>query len=198
MELIVLILLLITSVTGLAFVIERSLALRAHRVIPPEVESAVESCQKREDVPMLKSACEKHPSPLSRLLLVATEHLDWPKAENVDAVQTQARHELIRLERGLVVLEVIVGVAPLLGLVGTIVGMMSAFSGLGATGLNDISKLAADIGTILKATLWGLLLAIPALIAWSYFTKKVEELGVQMERLCEGFVRRQYREEKKD
>ena len=197
MELIVLILLLITSVTGLAFVIERGLALRSHRVIPPEVESAVESCQKREDVPMLKSVCEKHPSALSRLLLVATEHLDWPKSENVDAVQTQARHELIRLERGLVVLEVIVGVAPLLGLVGTIVGMMSAFGGLGQTGLNDIAKLAADIGTILKATLWGLLLAIPALIAWSYFTKKVEELGVQMERLCEGFVRRQYREEKK-
>jgi biopolymer transport protein ExbB len=197
MELIVLILLLITSVTGLAFVIERGLALRSRLVIPPEVESAVESCRKRDDIPMLKRMCEQHPSPLSRLLLVATEHLDWPKTENVDAVQTQARHELIRLERGLVVLEVIVGVAPLLGLVGTIVGMMSAFSGLGQTGLNDIAKLAADIGTILKATLWGLLLAIPALIAWSYFTKKVEELGVEMERLCEGFVRRQYREERK-
>ena len=197
MELIVLILLLITSVTGLAFVIERGLALRSRLVIPPEVESAVESCIKREDVPMLKRVCEQHPSPLRRLLLVAADHLEWPKSENIEAVQTQARHELIRLERGLVVLEVIVGVAPLLGLVGTIVGMMDAFSGLGATGLNEIAKLASAIGTILQATLWGLLLAIPALIAWSYFTKKVEELGVAMERLCEGFVRRQYREERK-
>ena len=92
-------------------------------------------------------------------------------------------------------LEVIVGIAPLLGLVGTIVGMMTAFSDLGQTGMNDVAKLAAAIGTILNATLFGLLIAIPALVAWSYFNRKVEELGVEMERLCEEFVRRQYREE---
>jgi len=197
MEVLVYILLFVTSITGLCFIIERGWMLRWHKVIPPEVESAVESCKDRANVPMLRSICEKNASPLSRLLIVAADHLDQPKADNADAVQTQARHEIVQLERGLVVLEIIVGIAPLIGLVGTIAGMMSAFSELGHTGLNDVAKLAGGIGLILKATLFGLLIAIPALIAWSYFNKKVEVLAVEMERLCEGFVRRQYRDEKK-
>lgn len=197
MEFLVYILLFATSITGLCFIIERAWMLRWQKVVPPQVETAAESCKNKGDVPMLRRACEQTPSPLSRLLLVAADHLDQPKADNADAVQTQARHEIVQLERGLVVLEIIVGIAPLIGLVGTIAGMMSAFSELGQTGLNDVSKLAGGIGLILKATLFGLLIAIPALIAWSYFNKKVEVLAVEMERLCEGFVRRQYREEKK-
>ena len=102
-----------------------------------------------EDVPLLRQVCEQKPSPLGRLLLVATEHLDWPKEENEAALQTRARHEIVRLERGLVVLEVIVGIAPLLGLVGTIAGMMTLFGGIGQTGLTDADKLAAGIALIL-------------------------------------------------
>jgi biopolymer transport protein ExbB len=194
MEFLVYTLLFATSITGLGFIIERGLALRWRKVVPPEVEASLESCQGPEDLPMLRRVCDQHAAPISRLLRVAADHLAQPKADTVDAVQTQARHEIVRLERGLVVLEIIVGIAPLIGLVGTIAGMMSAFSDLGQTGLNDVSKLAGSIGLILRATLFGLLIAIPALISWSYFNKKVEVLGIEMERLCEGFVRRQYRE----
>jgi biopolymer transport protein ExbB len=197
MEIIVYILLGLTSLVGLAFVIERGITLQWRKVVPPELETAVQACQSPEDVVTLRRVCEQRPSPLGRLLLQAAEHLDWPKAENVDALQTRARHEIVRLERGLVVLEIIVGIAPLLGLVGTILGMMGAFANVNQTGLNDGSKLAQDISLILRATLWGLLIAIPALIAWSYFTKKIEMFAVEMETLCDQFVRRLYREEKK-
>jgi biopolymer transport protein ExbB len=146
---------------------------------------------------MLKRVCEQNNSPLSRLLLLAVNRLNWPKEENADALQTRARHEIVKLERGLVVLEIIVGIAPLLGLVGTILGMMTTFADVGQAGLNDASKLAQGISLILRATLIGLLIAIPALIFWSYYTKKVEMLAVEMETLCDEFVRRQYREEKK-
>ena len=195
MELIVYLLLIITSVVGLTFVIERAIALRWRRVVPPEIEAAVESCQSPGDVPMLRRVCQQHKSPMSRLLLVAAEHLDWPKAEAVDALQTTARREISRLERGLVVLEIIVGIAPLLGLVGTILGMMSVFGDVGQAGLTDAAKLAQGISLILRATLFGLLIAIPALIFWSYYTKKVETIAVEMETVCDEFVRRQYREE---
>lgn len=195
MEIFVYILLFITSIVGVGFIIERGLALRWQKVIPPEVETAVDSCQGPQDVAMLKRVCQQTNSAISRLLLTAAEHLDQPKADNADAVQTRARHEIMRLERGLVVMEIIVGIAPLLGLVGTIVGMMDVFSNLGETGLQDAAKLAAGISLILRATLLGLLIAIPALIAWSYFNRKVESLSVEMERMCEEFVRRQYRED---
>ena len=194
METFIYVLLIATSVIGLTFIITLGLTLRWQKVLPREIESAVGACRSPEDVPMLRRTCDQHNAPLSRLLALAADHLDWPKADNVDAVQTQARHEIVRLERGLVVLEIIVGVAPLLGLVGTIVGMMSVFGDLGQTGLNDAAKLAQGIAYILRATLIGLLIAIPALVFWSYYTKKVETLAVEMEALCEEFIRRQYRE----
>src|SRR5689334_12242819 len=98
MELIVYVLLMLTSTVGLAFVIERGIALRWRRVVPPEVEAAVQSCQAPEDVPMLRRVCQQHNSVMSRLLLLAAEHLEWPKAETVDAIQTRARHEIAKLE----------------------------------------------------------------------------------------------------
>lgn len=192
MEPLVYTLLIATSIVGLTFIIERAFALRWRKVLPPEVEAAVQSCRTRQDVPMLRRVCEKHPSPLSRLLLVAADHLDWPKADNEDTLQTQARREIVKLERGLVVLEVIVGIAPLLGLVGTIAGMMALFRNIGQTGLGDAMQLARGISLILNATLIGLLIAIPSLIFWSYYTKKVEMLTVELETLCAEFIRRQY------
>jgi biopolymer transport protein ExbB len=194
MELFIYGLLIATSVVGVTFMVERGIALRWNKVIPAQVAAAVESCQTPADVPMLRRVCEQHNSPLSRLLLLATDHLNWPKAENVDALQTRARHEIVRLERGLVVLEIIVGIAPLLGLVGTIVGMMAVFADVGQAGLSDAGKLAQGIALILRATLVGLLIAIPSLTFWSYYTKKIEILAVEMETLCEELIRRQYRE----
>lgn len=197
LDLIVYIMLGVTSVTGLAFIVERGWALRWRRVAPPELEVAVESCRGREDVPVLQRICEKYKAPLSRLLQEAISRLHLPREENVDALQTRARREIVKLERGLVILEIIVGIAPLLGLVGTIVGMMTLFGNIGKEGLNDAARLAHGISLILTATLAGLLIAIPSLIAWSYYTKKVETLAVEMETVCDEFLRRQYAENRK-
>jgi biopolymer transport protein ExbB len=191
MEIIVYGLLGLTSIVGLAVIVERAWMLRWNKVVPPEIAAALAACKTAGHLPVLRQVCEKKPSPLGRLVLLATGHLDWPKDENVGALQTAARHEIIRLERGLVLLEVIVGIAPLLGLVGTITGMITLFGNIGAE-LNDASRLAEGIALILNATLIGLLIAIPALVAWNYYTKKVEILAVEMEALCDEFIRRQY------
>ena len=188
-------LLILTSVVGLTFVIERGIALRWRKVVPPEIEAAVESCQSPADVAMVRQICLEHDSAMGRLLMEAVDHLKWPRAENVDALQTRARHEIAGLERGLVVLEIIVGIAPLLGLVGTIAGMMTLFGDIGQTGLTEASRLAQGIALILNATLMGLLIAIPSLIFWSYYSKKVESIAIEMETLCDEFIRRQYRRE---
>jgi biopolymer transport protein ExbB len=190
------ILLGLTSIIGLAFIIERGITLRWNKVVPREIAGALEMCRSSDDLKKLRRVCEQKPSPLGRLIMLASDRLDWPKADNVETLQTAARNEVARLERGLVVLEVIVGIAPLLGLVGTIVGMMTVFSDVGQVGLTDAAKLATGIALILRATLIGLLIAIPALIAWSYFSKKVEVLAIEMETLCEDFIRRQYAEKK--
>jgi biopolymer transport protein ExbB len=192
MDALIYVLLGLTSIVGLTFIVERSLALRWNKVVPQPIATALEACETQDDVETLRVLCHQRPSALGRLLLQATDRLNWSESDNVAALQTAARHEIVRLERGLVVLEIIVGIAPLLGLVGTIAGMMTVFSDVGQTGLNDAAKLAAGIALILRATLIGLLIAIPSLIAWSYFSKKVEVLAVEMEGLCDSFIRRQY------
>jgi biopolymer transport protein ExbB len=191
------IIMLLTSVVGLTFIVERGLALRCAKVIPPAVADGAAACHKSAHRAVLRQLCEQHPSPLARLMLTAEEHLDMPREENEAALQTRARQEAIGLERGLVVLEIVVGIAPLMGLVGTIYGMMTLFGSLSESGLSDNSVLAHGISLILRFTMMGLLIAIPSLIAWSYYSKKVETLMVEMEGLCDEFIRRQCREQAK-
>lgn len=186
--------LLVCSVVAVTFIIERGLALRWQKVIPPEVEEAISRCRSTKDGRTVARVAEANPSPLSRLLLVAHEHLDWPKPENVDSVETRARHEVMKLERGLVVLEIVVGIAPLTGLVGTLHGLITLFANLGSVGVSDNAALAKGISIALNTTLMGLIVAIPALIAWSYYNKRVENLAVEMESLCDEFLRSQYSE----
>jgi biopolymer transport protein ExbB len=88
-----------------------------------------------------------------------------------------------------------VGIAPLMGLVGTIFGLILLFGAMDQGAAQDTSKFSAGISTALYATLIGLLIAIPALIAWSYYSRKVESFAVRMEAICDEFLRKHYRTE---
>ena len=125
MELLFKIIMLLTSVIGLAFIVERGLALRGNRVIPPGIENAAEACRTRPTARCC-AACANNPNRRSAVCCWLPSSI-WtmPSEENESALQTRARQEMVRLERGLVVLEIVVGIAPLLGLVGTIYGMMT-------------------------------------------------------------------------
>jgi biopolymer transport protein ExbB len=195
MDTIIIVILLLASVIGLTFIIERGLALRAVKVIPPPVLGALEACRSADDLPMLRNICQQHPSALSRLLLLAERNRHWSREDNANALETSARQEVSRLERGLVVLEIIVGAAPLLGLVGTIYGIMAVFSGMGASGSTDNAMLQNGIATALHATFLGLVTAIPSLVGWNYFNRKVESLAVEMAALCDTFLHQLYRGE---
>jgi biopolymer transport protein ExbB len=188
----VMFILLAASIVAVTIIVERGLALRWAKIIPPEIEDAIERSSK--DARAIARTAEAHPSPVSRLLLTANDHLDWPKQENVDSVETRARHEVMKLERGLVVLEIVVGIAPLTGLVGTLHGLITLFASLGTMGVTDNAALAKGISIALNTTLMGLVVAIPALIAWSYYNKRVETLAIEMESICDQFLRAQYSE----
>jgi biopolymer transport protein ExbB len=129
---------------------------------------------------------------LSRLTQFVIERTQWPKADLVDALQIRARHEVARLERGLVFLEIVTGIAPLLGLTGTVYGMIALFGDIGSVGMGDNTAFARGIAIALKATLMGLLVAIPSLVAWSYYTKRVENFTVELEINCDELVRKLY------
>src|ERR1700719_1692337 len=116
--------LLVCSIVALTTIILRSLALREKNVLPLTIESEMERLAPGASPERLYRIVHHDSSSLARIVRVALANLRWPRADNVEAVQTRARYEMVRLERGLGVLGVIIGIAPLLGLIGTVSGLI--------------------------------------------------------------------------
>ena len=106
-------------------------------------------------------------------------------SETLEVVQSRARQEIVRLESGLFILEIVVGIAPLLGLLGAVTGLVRVFGNIGSGAMStaDLKGIAAGIGEALSTTIVGLAIAITALIAFSYFSRRIERLAVEMEAL---------------
>src|SRR2546428_8679736 len=171
----------------------RGMALRRNRAMPPAIEEEIERLAPGESPERLSRLVHYDRSALARVVRVALQHLRAPRSENVEAVQTRARHEMVILEKGLIVLEVIVGIAPLLGLIGAVSGLVHVFSHLGlSSGASDTRQIALGIAEALNATVFGLSIAVPTLIAFSYFSKKVEVMSVEMETLVVELIAKCY------
>lgn len=173
--------LLLLSIIALAVIILRGQALREAAVLPPALVREIQRLEPEDNLDNLQRLIAAHPSPLARILALLLRQLSWPKSEVVEAVQTQARHEIARLESGLVILEISTGVAPLLGLLGTLSGLVGIFANLGGGG--DPVKVAQGIAEALNTTIVGLAVAAPSLTAYNYFQRKIEVMSVEMESL---------------
>ena len=185
--------LLICSVVALTVIILRTIALRRRNVLPLVLESEIERLTPGGNPERLSRIVLEDDSSLARIARVALQHLRAPRSENVEAVETRARHEMVILERGLIVLEIITGIAPLLGLIGAVSGLVHVFSHLGLTaGTADTKVIARGIAEALNATVFGLSIAVPTLIAFSYFSKKVEVMSVEMETLVVELISKCY------
>ena len=185
--------LLACSIVSLTTIILRSFALREKHVIPLTVVNEMERLAPGTNPERLARMVHQDLSSIARIVRVALAHLRWPRGENVEVVQTRARHEMVRLERGLVVLEVIVGIAPLIGLIGTVSGLIHVFASLGlSAGAADAKRIALGISEALSTTIFGLGIAVPSLIAFVYFSKKVEVLSVEMESLVTDLLSKLY------
>lgn len=188
-------LLLLCSVTAFSVIITRGLALRRDVVMPPIIAQEIEALQPEdaEGVAKLSRMVRNDVSALANAAQVGLHHLNWPKLENMEAVQTRARHEIVRLESGLFVLEIIVGIAPLLGLLGAVSGLVSVFAAFGAdANAQDPHGIAKGISEALSTTIVGLAIAIPSLIAYSYFAKKIENMASDMETLIAELLAKCY------
>src|SRR6201993_1469132 len=176
--------LLACSIVSVTVMILRGLALRRRIVMPSAIEAEIERMAPGESPERLSRLVYHDPSSLARITRVALQHVRGPRSENVEVVQTRARHEMVRLERGLIILEVIVGIAPLLGLIGAVSGLVHVFSHLGLSlGASDTRQIALGIAEALNATVFGLSIAVPTLIGFTYFSRKVEVMSVEMETL---------------
>jgi biopolymer transport protein ExbB len=185
--------LLVCSIVSITTIILRTFALREKNVVPVVIESEMERLVPGASAERLARIVHHDTSSLARIVRVALAHLRWPRSDNVEAVQTRARYEMVRLERGLVVLEVIVGIAPLLGLIGTVSGLIHVFASLGlSAGAADAKRIALGISEALSTTIFGLGIAVVTLIGFVYFSKKVEVLSIEIESLVTDLLSKCY------
>ena len=188
--------LLACSVIAVTVTIMRAVALRRHLIIPDELEKEIERLQPHdtpESVVRLSRLVRNDTSTLARIAQVGINNLQLPKEENLNAVQTTARHEIVQMERGLHILEIIIGIAPLIGLLGAVSGLVAVFGAFGdSQTAQDPRMIAAGIAEALSTTVVGIGIAIPSLIAHGLLIKKVEQMAADMELLMSGLIAKCY------
>jgi biopolymer transport protein ExbB len=170
------------SVIAAAIVLERLWTLQKRRVVPPDLTrriwQLVETGQVNDKV---ISALEMN-SPLGKLLAVGLANRHRPRALMMERLEDAGRHVAHDLDRFLNTLGTIAGVSPLLGLLGTVTGIIKAFSEINSGGMGDPRALSGGIAEALLTTAAGLFIAIPSYIAYRYLRGRAESLVVQIEK----------------
>lgn len=176
--------LLATSVAGLMAVAYKFLALTRSRVIPKRLAQEVGAIRRhvREGTTdELFRLFQPGRSTLARLGAVAMKHSGQSHTRIAGAVEAAAREETVRLHSGMGVLDVVITIAPLLGLVGTASGLVVIFQGLGDT--SDHTVISRGIAEALSTTIFGIAISVPAVIAHGYFLRRIEKLTARLEGL---------------
>jgi biopolymer transport protein ExbB len=173
---------ILCSVIAAAIILERIWTLQHRRVMPPDLTrriwALVEAGQANDKV---IAALEVN-SPLGKLLATGLANRHRPRAVLMERLEDAGRHVAHDLDRFINTLGTIAGVAPLLGLLGTVTGIIKAFEAIHAQGLGDPRILSGGISEALLTTAAGLLVAIPSQVAYRYLRGRVDSTVVQIEK----------------
>jgi biopolymer transport protein ExbB len=179
--------LLFASVIAVALIIERSVSLRARRIIPPTLLDQVISVYQRQGLSPEVIERLSHDSALGAVLAAGLRNLKSSRYVMKEAIEEAGRGVAHELERFLTTLGTIATAAPLLGLFGTVIGMIEIFGSQSPTGTNP-QQLAHGISIALYNTAFGIAIAIPALIFYRHFKAKVDTFVVEMESIAAKLV----------
>jgi len=175
--------LLICSVLSLAIIIERLFSLRKSRLMRVDILMEVELAIKKKDLAAALEWADKGTSPMTKIAKVALINADKPKEDLKASIEEAGRIEVPQMERFMTILQTIAVISPLLGLLGTVTGMINVFQTIVTEGTGNANILAGGISEALLTTAAGLSIAIPTLIFYNYFNKKIEHLIIEMEHL---------------
>lgn len=174
--------LLICSVISLAIILERLWFLQTRRVIPAQLVARVRAWEEAGVLDANRLDKLRAGSPLGRILAAGLANRHQDREVMKESIEEVGRHEVHDLERFLNALGTIAAITPLLGLLGTVIGMIKVFEVITALGIGDPGVLAEGISEALITTAAGLTIAIPSLMFYRYFRGRVEALVVTMER----------------
>lgn len=177
--------LILCSIAGLTAIGFKVMSLARQRTVPDSLAYGMANMDSGDSDPVLREL-KAGGSTLARLGAVALRHHGKPAEDITRSVESSAREEVVKLHAGIGVLDVVITVAPLLGLLGTASGLVTIFQGLGET--TDHLAIARGIAEALNTTIFGLAIAVPCVIAHSYFTRRIDRLTARMESVLADFV----------
>ena len=169
------------SLVGLAVFLERLVALRRGRIIFPEVAEAVETLEASRDFGMAYAILDRRPGPFASIVRAGLDHADADWQIVRDVLQERGRQEAVRLSRYLNELEAVAAVAPLLGLLGTVTGMIRVFAAVRDAGLGNPEVLSGGISEAMITTAAGLIIGIPSLVAYHWLQGRADGIIFEME-----------------
>jgi len=172
---------LVCSIIGLAVFLERVFKLRRSRVLPPNLIQEVNDLIKRHEYEYAINLCRGHPSAMARIYRAGLNISGHSRQEIKEVVEEVGRREAAGLEKYLSVLSTVVSIAPLLGLLGTVSGMIKTFDLISFYGVGNPGTMASGISEALITTAAGLSVAIPALVGYRFVASKAENLILNLE-----------------
>jgi biopolymer transport protein ExbB len=169
------------SIIAFAIIIERLWTLRVKRVIPRKLVAEVwdQARERKLDIERLQQL--RTGSPLGRILAAGLLNRNASREIMKESIEDTGRHVVHELERYINTLGTIAAISPLLGLLGTVIGMIEVFSTITTAGVGNPAALAGGISQALITTAAGMVVAIPSLMAYRYFRGKVDMLVIRME-----------------
>lgn len=173
--------LLLLTVLAVGIILERFWSLRRRTVLPPGLGDEVRAWAARGNLDPTHIESLRRTSPLGALLAAALDVRQRPRDQIRERIEDVGRHLVHRMERFLNALGTIASAGPLLGLFGTVVGMIQMFLGILDNGIGDVNQLAGGIGKALVCTATGMIVAIPALVFHRYFRGRIAGYIVDME-----------------
>lgn len=182
-------LILATSIVGLAVVIDRFLVLRKARINVPAFMVRIRGFIKKKDISGAISYCMEEKSPVANIVRKGLKKYKFGHDRVKEAIENAGSQEISKLEKGLTILATVSGIAPLLGFLGTVTGMIQAFMTIqDLAGAANPSDLAGGIWEALITTAFGLIVGIPALAFYNYFLSAVKRLVGEMETVANDVV----------
>jgi len=179
---IVMVPIILCSILTVAITLERLWTLRGQRVVPEELTDKVWQWVENRSLSDKQIMALQQHSPLGRILAAGLANRHRDRAVMISAIEDAGRHVVHDLERFLNTLGTIAGISPLLGLLGTVTGMIRTFKAITVSGVGDPTTMASGIAEALITTAAGLMVAIPALVAYRYLRSVVDAHVIQMEK----------------
>lgn len=173
---------ILCSIVAIGICIERLWTLNPNKIAPPNLIAQVWIWLKNNQLDSQRMQQLKHSSPLGRILVAGLSNSMHGRDVMKESIEESASHIIHELERYLSTLGTIANIAPLLGLLGTVIGMIKVFSEIMIQGTGNAQVLAGGISEALLTTASGLCVAIPAMIMHRFFHRRIETIVVELER----------------